>query len=228
MTEGAAEQYLVDPFERVSTTDHVLRSLRAAIVDGRLAQGEQLREVQLAASLGTGRSAVREALRQLVQEGLAQHEVHRGTFVRTITSDDIVDVYCSREAIETTAVALILEDDAPDLSGVRAALGRMQDALLEGLSWRELADRDITLHEALVAASGSPRLARMYITLAAESRMHLYRYPPYPHGQNVVDHEQIVEALEAGRPEAEHLLREHLRFSARLAVAWRRDTEGRA
>ena len=228
MTEGAAEQRLVDSFERVSTTDHVLRSLRAAIVDGRLAQGEQLREVQLAASLGTGRSAVREALRQLVQEGLAQHEVHRGTFVRTITSNDILDVYLSREAIETTAVALILEAEQPPLDGVRAALAGMQEALAEGLSWRELADRDIALHEALVEASASPRLARMYITLAAESRMHLYRYPPYPHGQNVVDHEQIVEALEAGRREAVLLLREHLRFSARLAVEWRRGADRHA
>jgi len=223
--ERAADGRLVDPFERVSTTDQVLRSLRAAIVDGRLAQGEQLREVPLAASLGTGRSAVREALRQLVQEGLAQHEVHRGTFVRAITAADIIDVYRAREAVELSAVALILEAREPGLAGVRAALARMQDALAEGLSWRELADLDIALHEALVEASGSPRLARMYMTLAAESRMHLYRYPPYPHGQNVVDHEQIVEALEGGRREAESLLREHLRFSARLAVEWRRSAD---
>ena len=57
--------------ERVSTTEQVVRALRAAIVSGSIAQGEQLREVQLATQLGTGRSAVREALRQLVQEGLA-------------------------------------------------------------------------------------------------------------------------------------------------------------
>ena len=69
--------------ERVSTTEQVVRALRAAIVSGSIAQGEQLREVQLATQLGTGRSAVREALRQLVQEGLAQHEVHRGTFAGT-------------------------------------------------------------------------------------------------------------------------------------------------
>jgi hypothetical protein len=60
----------------------------------------------------------------------------------------------------------------------------------------------------------------MYSTLAAESRMHLSRYPPYPHEQNVIDHEPILETLEAGSREAIELLREHLRYSAGLAVEW--------
>ena len=220
MTARGDDQDMVERFDRVSTTDQVLRSLRAAIVDGRIEQGEQLRDVHLAASFGTGRGVVREALRQLVQEGIAQHEVHRGTFVRTIELDDIVDVYRAREAVETSAVGLILDTSEPPLAPVHAALARMQEAAAEQLPWREMADRDIALHEALVEASGSPRHVHMYATLAAESRMHLYRYPPYPHIQNVVDHEQIVAALAAGSREADALLREHLRFSARFAVEW--------
>lgn len=218
--EQAADRRVLDGFERVSTTDQVLRSLRAAVVDGRLAQGEQLREVQLAASLGTGRSAVREALRQLVQEGLAQHEVHRGTFVRTITAADVVDVYGAREAVEVAALERILAAADADLGPARAALERMHDAVAESLPWQVMADRDIALHEVLVATSGSARLVRMYATLAAESRMHLSRYPPYPQRQNVVDHEPILDALAAGSHDAVDLLREHLRYSAGLAVDW--------
>lgn len=221
MTGGSGRQErAVDTFDRVSTTDQVLQSLRAAIVDGRIRQGEQLRDAHLAASFGTGRGVVREALRQLVQEGIAQHEVHRGTFVRTITPADIVDVYLAREALEVAAIGVVLEAEAPDLTAIHDALARMHEAADEQLSWRAMSDRDISLHEALVNASGSPRLVHMYSTLAAESRMHLYRYPPYPQGQNVVDHEQIVAALAAGDAKAVQLLREHLRFSARLAVEW--------
>ncbi len=221
MTEGAYGQRPVDTVERVSTTEQVVRSLRAAIVDGRIEQGAQLREVQLAAWLGTGRGVVREAMRQLVQEGLAQHEVHRGTFVREITPDDIRDVYLAREAVELAALELILADQSPDLEAVRAAFEHMVEAADDGQDWRGMADRDIALHEALVAASGSSRLVRMYATLAAESRMHLCRYPPYPQDRNVSDHREIVDALEARDLAASALLREHLRFSARLAVEWR-------
>lgn len=208
--------------ERVSTTEQVLRQLRAAIVDGSLPQGEKLREIALAQRLGTGRSAVREALRQLVQEGLVQHEVHRGTFVRIIAAEDIVDVYRAREAVESAAVAAILERGTVDLAPLRAALERLRDAAAGGRgTWPEMADVDIRFHETLVGLAGSPRLVRMYATLAAESRMHLYTYPTYSALQNVADHEQIVVALERGSPDALALLREHLRFSARLALEGR-------
>ena len=167
-------------------------------------------------------------MRQLVQEGLAQHEVHRGTFVREITTKDILDVYLAREAVELAAVELMLGPTRPPTGGVRAALGGMTRPRRRrpGL-WRGMADRDIALHEALVAASGSPRLVRMYVTLAAESRMHLSRYPPYPQAGTSSDHER-----DRGRPggrrdlDAIALLREHLRFSARLAVEWRRGGHG--
>ena len=79
---GAGGESRANADGRVSTTAHVLRALRADIVEGRVKQGAQLREKPTARSLGTGRTAVREALRQLVQEGLAQHEVNRGIFVR--------------------------------------------------------------------------------------------------------------------------------------------------
>lgn len=226
MSASAGEQVARPPletFERVSAAEHVLRSLRAAIVDGRISQGEQLRETQLATTLGTGRGAVREALRQLVQEGLVQHEVHRGTFVRTITPTDVVDVYRAREAIECMAVRLVLaRGDAVDLEPLRLAFRRMEESAAGGAgTWREMADVDISFHEVLVSLAASPRLVRMYATLAAESRMQLYAYPPYPALQNVDDHAQILRAVERCSGEAEDLLREHLRYSARLASEWR-------
>lgn len=215
MSEAAS----LDTVERVSTTEHVLRSLRAAIVDGSLSQGEKLREIPLAHQLGTGRSAVREALRQLLQEGLVQHEVHRGTFVRVIEPDDILDIYRAREAVETEAIDVILEREAVDLQPLRAALERLRAAAAGGEgTWLEMADVDIRFHETLVRLAGSQRLMRMYATLAAESRMLLYTYPSYSALQNVADHEQILVALERRSAEALELLREHLRFSARLAL----------
>src|SRR4051794_41493885 len=81
-------------------TEPVLRELREAIIEGRIPQGEPLREVPLAGTLGTGRSAVREAIRQLVQEGLVDYEPHRGASVRVLSLGDLLDVYVAREAIE--------------------------------------------------------------------------------------------------------------------------------
>jgi DNA-binding GntR family transcriptional regulator len=116
--------------ERASTTERVLTELRDAIVDGRIPQGVQLREVHLARQLGTGRSAVRAAIRQLVQEGLVDHELHRGAVVRVVSLADYGDVYGAREVIETDAVRRVLEREEPiDTAPLRAALDELRDAL---------------------------------------------------------------------------------------------------
>src|SRR3954463_14274810 len=123
-----ANSWRLSSVERASMTEQVLRELREAIIEGRIAQGEPLREVPLAGTLGTGRSAVREAIRQLVQEGLVDYEPHRGAMVRVMSLADRLDVYVAREAIETGAARRILAAPPSDLSGLRAALEGLAEA----------------------------------------------------------------------------------------------------
>jgi DNA-binding GntR family transcriptional regulator len=203
---------------RTSMTQQVLTELREAIIDGRLAQGESLREVALAQSLGTGRSAVREAIRQLIQEGLVEHEVHRGAYVRVMSLTERLDVYFAREAIECGAARRVIEAlDTPDLAPLRAAIDAMREVARgrERMS-EQLIDADVHFHQAMVALAGSPRLNRAHETLAAETRMLLRHHPPYPWRDYVEDHVRLVDALEQRAPDTLELVAEHLRRSARL------------
>ncbi|MDQ1663222.1 MAG: hypothetical protein QOJ68_3202, partial [Blastococcus sp.] len=52
--------------------------LREAILSGQIAPGEWIRQEEVAERLGASRLPVREALRILEAEGLAEHERHRG------------------------------------------------------------------------------------------------------------------------------------------------------
>jgi DNA-binding GntR family transcriptional regulator len=204
--------------ERASTTDQVLTELRDAIVDGRIPQGEQLREVLLAQELGTGRSAVREAIRHLVQEGLVEHEMHRGAIVRVVSLADRLDVYGAREAIEAGAVRQILEREDPvDLSPLRAALDALRQAVpAHGRLTDEAIAADIRFHQELVALCGSARLNRAHQTLVAETQMLLHHHPVYPATDYVDDHERLLDALERRDPRTPDLVAQHLRLSARL------------
>src|ERR671910_2082098 len=204
--------------DRASTTEQVLHELRGAIIDGRIAQGEALREVSLARSLGTGRSAVREAVRQLVQEGLVEYELHRGAFVRVMSLADRLDVYVAREAIEAGVARLAIEaSPPPDLSGLRAAMDDLRTTA-EGHDrvTEELIEADIRFHEELVRLAGSPRLTRAHETLIAETRMLLRHHPAYPWSDYVTDHERLFDAIEQRDPRAPEYAVEHLRLSARL------------
>ena len=64
--------------------DEVYSRIGAAILDGRLAPGQRLRDVDLAAQLGVSRTPVREALQRLERFGLVEVAVGRYTRVSEI------------------------------------------------------------------------------------------------------------------------------------------------
>ena len=165
--------------DRASTTQQVLYELREAIIDGRIAQGEALREVSLAKTFGTGRSAVREAIRQLEQEGLVVYELHRGARAGDVARGPSRRLR-GKEAIEAGVARRVVEASEPaDLSRLRTLAdlraGRARHRVTE-----DLIAADIRFHQELVRLAGSPRLTRAHETLAAETRMLLRHHPTYP------------------------------------------------
>lgn len=212
-----ANSWRLSSVERASMTEQVLRELREAIIEGRIPQGEALREVSLAGTLGTGRSAVREAIRQLVQEGLVDYEPHRGAFVRVMSLADRLDVYIAREAIESGAARQILGREPGDLTDLRAALDELR-AAAAGVDHvtDPMIDADIRFHQELVRLSGSPRLIRAHDTLAAETRMLLRHHPDYEGTTYVTDHVRLLEAIERRDPATPDIVADHLRLSKDL------------
>src|SRR4051794_22003724 len=228
-TMALANTWRLSSVERASMTEQVLRELREAIVEGRIPQGEPLREVSLASTLGTGRSAVREAVRQLVQEGLVDYEPHRGAFVRTMSLADRLDVYVAREAIEMGAARRILDAPPADLSDLRAALEDLTEtAHDEAHAPQPVIAADIRFHQELVRLAGSPRLVRAHETLAAETRMLLRPPPAYPWSTYVTDHARLLEAVERRDPATPALVADHLRLSKDLIASELAHAEGEA
>lgn len=213
----------LDVVTRRSATDQVREQLRSAILAGRIGPTEPLPEVALATAFGTGRSAIREALRQLVQEGLVVSEVNRGSRVRALSTDDVIDVYRAREAIETAAASLAAARrlTLTELEPLRAALGRIGDACAdsgERAPSPELIAADLDFHRALVALADSPRLSRAYEPLAAESQMLLNWHPTYAGTSYVDDHRNLLDALAAGDGDPTSAVREHLRLTSELIL----------
>ncbi|HUA46240.1 MAG TPA: GntR family transcriptional regulator [Solirubrobacteraceae bacterium] len=207
---------------RRSTTDQVLHELRSAILTGRIRPEEPLPETALAKTFGTGRSAIREALRHLAQEGLVVTEINRGARVRSIEVEDVIDVYRARSAIETAAATVVAECDRElDLTALADAHRRIREASPPNVSEApspELIAADLDFHRAMVALAGSPRLSKAHEPLAAESQMLLNWHPSYLLSDYVADHQELLDAIEAGDPNTPDIVRKHLQLSADLIV----------
>ncbi len=138
--------------------DDVHRRLCDAIVDGTLAPGEQLRDVEVAKWLGVSRTPVREALLRLAQSGLVVAQPGRSTIVTSL------DQRAVREARDVVAAMheLAVREAVPsltetDLQAMRAANLRFEAAIDEGDVDAALrADDD--LHGVPVMAAGNRAL----------------------------------------------------------------------
>ena len=160
---------LINTFQRKVTADLIAEYLRDRILDGTFAPATSINEVHLAAQLEISRSPVREAVQRLVQEGLLVSTRNRGTSVVELGPEDIEDVYLARAAIEREAARLVLRGDTTGLTArLDAVLGDMSRAL-ENDKWHDVATADVTFHQTIVQGAGSPRLERMFSTLAAET-----------------------------------------------------------
>jgi DNA-binding GntR family transcriptional regulator len=107
----------------------VLEQLREAIILGELTPGTPLRLEDLARSLGTSISPIREAVRQLEALGLAEHVPHHGAKVVALEIEELRDLFSIRLALETMAVRRASElFDAQDEETARRHLTDLDDA----------------------------------------------------------------------------------------------------
>lgn len=212
------EEWNLPTVERSSTLEQVHRALRDAIVAGSIPQGAHLREISLARTLATSRGTVREAIRQLVQEGLVEYVLHRGSFVRALSVVDRLDVYVAREAIEVGVARRLLQNHHElDLGQLEDAMEELRRAAVgHARPTEEVIAADLHFHQELVRLVGSPRLDRAYETLAVETRILLRHHPEYPWRTYVSDHEKLLDALRRRDPHLPQLVADHLQLSADL------------
>jgi DNA-binding GntR family transcriptional regulator len=208
---------MLEPLRRDSTPERIAAQLRSGIVSGRLAAGRALREVEIARQLGVSRGPVREAFQRLIQEGLLEAHPARGVFVPQLLAEDIADLYLARGAVETAAARMLADSGSAEaLGALEAALAELEAAPAD--DWNVLVSLDLNLHEVLVRSTGSKRLARMFGTLAAETRLCMVALESfYPERADLVtEHAEIVQAIRRHDADAAAtLLERHMTDSVR-------------
>jgi DNA-binding GntR family transcriptional regulator len=175
----------------------VARSLREAILSGRLKPGTRIRQEDVARQHGTSRIPVREALRQLETDGLVTLVPHSGARVAVMDFAGFSELYRIRELVEPMAIA----ESAPRLTdrqlhGLRELMAAV-DASTEDLHhWLEY---DRQFHLASYAAAPLPRLLEMVERFWNQTQQYRRAYlATVKPNLDVVDaeHRLILEALE--------------------------------
>jgi DNA-binding GntR family transcriptional regulator len=211
----------------------VLAALREELVSGSLRPGERVNEVQVAEQLGVSRGTLREAIRNLEQEGLLETIPHRGTFVRALSPEEVTHVYEVRASLESRAARSAAQHlDAEMGVRLQAALERLARADSPDATFQERLDADLEFHETICEASGNPVLVRIWRSLVGQITAVMLNAGPQMirRLQSRESHQILLDAIEGG-DDATILaaFQEHFTYGAeQLTEAMRqREREGR-
>jgi len=217
----------------VSLVDRVAEVISEEITSGRLSPGDRLpTEVQLVKQLGVSRTVVREAVSRLRNAGLVEPRQGAGVFVleprvhpldlsgeAQRTKASVFQVVEVRRAMEGEAAALAAARAKPaDLRRMRAALEAIDADVRAG---GDGVDADLAFHQSVVDSTGNPVLAEtlryigslmrngIRVTRANEARRADFT------AQVRREHQILLEAVEAGDPEAARAAaRQHMEHAA--------------
>ena len=181
------------------STDLYLQ-LRADILSGEFPVGQRLLETSLAARYGVSRTPVREALAALQQEGLIER-AENGFRVRTGTSEDVIEIYEARIALEAAAAAASARRrtdlDLARLEALHAAAGQVTDE-------RAGHEANSVWHRALWDAAHNRTISSALDRWSAQLRIY-DQGPPGPADDLATihaEHEAILDAIRRGDAEA--------------------------
>jgi DNA-binding GntR family transcriptional regulator len=179
------------------------------------------------------RTPVREAVRQLVHEGLLEQVPRLGTRVRSPQRQDIVELYELREALETYAAAQAAErltaDDLALLGRLCTTIGGLAKQArqagaraLDAAALERFVAADLAFHMVMLRAAGNRRILKAVTDSRVLTR--LFSTPRQRHELAIVNktyrhHSRILRALQRADGEAaRRLLGEHIRASKAEAL----------
>jgi DNA-binding GntR family transcriptional regulator len=172
--------------------------LRKAIVEGRLKPGDRIVEEEVSEQLKVSRGPVREALRQLEQEGLVVSFPYRGTEVVGVSQEEVDEILVP---IRLTLERFAFRHALPRLSDVELdeladLVAAMRNAAAEA-DLDQLAEDDVRFHELVISRSGHPHCLQIWKTIEPRVRAHFRRDAPvHPSPFELPEeHQELLDAL---------------------------------
>jgi DNA-binding GntR family transcriptional regulator len=207
--------------EKTSLREQALSALRRAITTGQLQPGTHLVETDLSEALQISRGTLREAMRQLQQEGLISAGTRGRLSVRHLDSKEIKDIFGVRAALESLAASELAR--RPDRSAVVAEL-REAVADMERWAASNLEDRieaDLKFHRTMCRLTGNETLLHSWQSLEGSIRMSIMfaGVDRALKNMDVRRHLEIVDAIESGDVvTAAAAVRDHMSGAAAVLV----------
>ena len=201
----------------------LLEKIRRLVLGGDFPPGAVLPEAFLAQEFDVSRTPVREALKQLQNEGLVEIRPKVGTFVREPTHREIIELFQIKESLEGLAASLLARrGETPELSALRMNLEDSEAAVLTNDS-EAYARLVHEFHWTIIRGSDNLKLAEHYERLMNQLAYQRLVLRTVEHPGRIAastrEHRAVFEMIENKDPfGAETAMRNHVHATSREAL----------
>jgi len=199
---------------------NVLLNLRKFILNGDLKPGDQLIESTIANQMQVSRGPVRDALKQLQNEGLVMNIPRKGTFVRNMNKDDFKQIYELRAYLESLAIRLAIEklDENPELVSSLKNIAKQIGEASKEENVTLIADLDVEFHRAICESSKNQYLIEAWMRIRSLIRLCLITDLYYKnYWKTEQDHSMIINAIiQKDGKLGEERIKDHINSSSTL------------
>lgn len=174
--------------------EQIADRIRNDVLSGRLAEGENLREVTLANHYGVSRAPVRDALLQLTQEGLLEAKPNCGVRVSSSLDKKLQPLIVElRRKIEKYALEQAFDGfTEEDLVKLDATVQGLRKACKDN-DLAELVQYDMALHSHIVESAGNSELVSIWLPIVSRMLLHYSRHEDMM--ESYREHAEIVDAI---------------------------------
>ena len=215
------EPLSLSEFDRLPLHKLVYQKLRDSILTGGLPPGEKLIENDISRQLQISKTPIREAIRELSQEGLIVHTTRRGIHVIDFNHKDIDEIITLRAELESLgfirASGNLTENDFAYLESRLFRLAECEQRQQYG----EMAKADMEFHEHIMKKSGNSRLLKAWKTIASQMQVLLTSIDFYSLSSDYAqkNHMQILHILKhPDEGDVAQLIKEHILTSRKLIL----------
>ena len=153
-----------------SLTEIATTSIREAIINNDFMLGQPLSESILAKSMGISKTPVREALAKLKSEGLVNIIPHSGTYVFTLTAQDLVELLDYRYILEVAALNESFRKNAEPLIKEIEKIAANMDLALQAEDVKEYVRLDFLFHQTFFRFCRNRYLSDAFSFISAKIR----------------------------------------------------------
>lgn len=207
--------FVFAPTSSNTLSNELTITLRDSIITGAIKQGSKLSETKLAKELDVSRGPLREAIRRLEGMNLIHHIAQQGARVVTLDTELILQIYDTREALESKASALAAVNmSSREIDELHRIIDAQGKHLRESEGAYIPAESDYAFHETVIRGSKNKVIERALVH-ELYNLIKMFRYQSKgartSSTNSLLEHKQLVYAIEQRDPVlAEVTTRRHI------------------